>query len=504
MDPLETSQLIVAVAFLFAFVSTLQFYRSRISVTPVEQKGALTPTYIISIAFLVGSITTFISVYSLALLPGLPPTFSQPYPNITAVYPGELVSELATPLFGFTLSLAVAAALKARRLYAFPVGLLIVSWVLVLFSPKHPLDDPFLSLYIAVVSLLLVVPMGLFGYLWRRTRRPTTFGMFIGLLLYYLYYLFNAQVTSQFIGSMGFYLVQSEYLGHVALYQTLVNFEVLAVFDAVASLFFVYWCFRYSGKKLGGEVIGYSLTVPAIASEAFILLTTVGAAPIEYFITLSTMMVGAGIFILTGSYLYGRYKESRARQTLMLSMFSYFTGFSYFMSDIGQNLYIIAARPAWVNLIAFPLGLITGGFLFLAGIYAIERPSLTFLPPTVIIPLLILSLILNPLPFWMLITMAVAALLLTVVPGGIFGVLWRRMSKEKEKGRGRILGIFFGFLFLLLSSPVLIGTSIIADPIAYMSSIIGITGSIVVLVGSLLFFLGISGRLDRWVYDRRK
>jgi hypothetical protein len=316
--------------------------------------------------------------------------------------------------------------------------------------------------------------------------------------------LFNAQLTAQYIGSMGFYLVQNEYLGHVALYQILVNFEVLAVFDSVASLFFVYWCFRYSGKKLGGEVIGYSLTVPAIASEAFILLTTVGAAPIEYFITLSIMMVGAGIFILTGSYLYGRYKESRARQTLMLSMFSYFTGLSYFMSNVGQNLYIIAARPAWVNLIAFPLGLITGGFLFLAAIYAIERPSLTFLPPTIIVPLLILSLILNPMPFWLLITMAVAALLMTVIPGGVFGVLWRRMSKEKEKGRGRILGIFFGFLFLLLSSPVLIGTSIIADPIAYMSSIIGITGSVVVLVGSMLFFLGISGRFDRWVYDRRK
>jgi hypothetical protein len=78
------------------------------------------------------------------------------------------------------------------------------------------------------------------------------------------------------------------------------------------------------------------------------------------------------------------------------------------------------------------------------------------------------------------------------------------MSKEKEKGRGRIMGVFFGFLFLLLSSPVLIGTSIVADQVAYMSSIIGIAGSMVVLLGSLLFFLGVSGRFDKWVYDRRK
>ena len=504
MDPLQTSQLIVAVAFMFAFVSTLQFYRSRISVTPVEQKGALTPTLIISIAFLVGSITTLISLYSLTTLPGLPASFTPLPPNITTVYPWELISELVTPLFGFTLMVAVVTALKQRILYALPIALLIASVALVLISPKHPLDDPELSLYVGAVSLLLLIPMGLFGYLWRKTRRPTAFGMSIGLLLYFFYYLFNAQIVSQFIGAMGFYLVPSEYMGHVVQFQTLENFEVLAVFDGVASLFFVYWCFRYSAKKLGGEVIGYSLTVPTIASEAFILLTTAGAVPIEYFVTLSIMMIGAGIFILTGSYLYGRYRETHARQTLMLSMFSFFAGLDYFMSNVGQNLYIIAARPAWVNLIAFPLGLITGGFLFLAAIYAVEKPSLSFLPPTVIVPLLLFSLLLNPLPFWLLIAMAVAALLMTVVPGGIFGVLWRRMSREKEKGRGRILGIFFGFLFLLLSAPVLIGTSIIADPIAYMSSIIGITGSIVVLVGSLLFFLGISGRFDRWVYDRRK
>jgi hypothetical protein len=227
------------------------------------------------------------------------------------------------------------------------------------------------------------------------------------------------------------------------------------------------------------------------------------AVPVEYLIGLFVLMVGAGIFILTGSYLYGRFRESRARQTLMLSMFSFFVGISYFVSIVGQYLYLTAGRPPWVDSIAFPLGLITGGFLFLAAIYAIERPSLVFLPPLVIIPLLILTVIFNPLPFWLTMVMVAAALLMTVVPGGLFGVLWIRMSKGKEKGRGRILGIFFGFLFLLLSSPVLIATSIVADPVAFLSSIVGILGSLAGFLGSLLFFLGVSGRLDRRFYDRR-
>jgi Na+/proline symporter len=147
--------------------------------------------------------------------------------------------------------------------------------------------------------------------------------------------------------------------------------------------------------------------------------------------------------------------------------------------------------------------LITGGFLFLAAVYAIQRPSLIFLPPLVIVPLLILSIIFNPLPLWLTLVMVTAALLMTVVPGGLFGVLWRRMSKEKEKGRGRIMGIFFGFLFLLLSSPVLIATSIVADPVAFLSSFAGVVGTSAAFIGSLLFFLGVSGRLDRWLYDRR-
>jgi hypothetical protein len=345
--------------------------------------------------------------------------------------------------------------------------------------------------------------MALFGYLWRKTKRPTAFGMFIGLLLYYFYYLFNARTVSEYIGSLGFYLVPAEYLGHVAQYQMLLGFLVVGIFDAVASLFFVYWCFRYSEKKLGGEVIGYSLTVPTIASEAFVLLTMVVVVPFVYLVGLFIVIVGAGIFILTGSYLYGRFRESRARQTLMLSMFSFFAGASYFVSIIGQYLYLTAGRPDWVNLISFPLGLITGGFLFLAAVYAIQRPSLIFLPPLVIVPLLILSIIFNPLPLWLTLVMVTAALLMTVVPGGLFGVLWRRMSKEKEKGRGRIMGIFFGFLFLLLSSPVLIATSIVADPVAFLSSFAGVVGTSAAFIGSLLFFLGVSGRLDRWLYDRR-
>ncbi len=502
MDPLQASALIVAVAFAFAFVSTLRFYRGKVSITPAEQKGALIPTLVISLAFLVGFISSVLSFYSLLTLPPFPTIM--PPPSIEVVYPWELVAELVAPLFGFTISIAVVTALRRRRLYAIPIGLLIASYTLSLLSPKHPLDDPFLSLWIAAGSLLLVIPMVLFGYLWRKTKRPTAFGMFIGLLLYFFYYLYNARTVSEYIGSLGFYLVPAEYMGHVELYRTLIGIVVLGVFDAVTSLFFVYWCFRYSEKKLGGEVIGYSLTVPVIASEAFLIIMTFGTVPIEYLMSLSIETVGAGIFILTGSYLYGRYRESKARQTLMLSMFSFCAGLSYLMFNAGQHIYLAVGRTTWLDIVTLSLGMITGGFLFLAATYVLERPSLVLLPPLVITPLFILALIFSPIPLWLLVIMVSGAILMTAVPGVLFGVLWRRMSKAKEKGRGRILGIFFGFLLSLLSSPVEILSATIPDPVLFVSSPIAIFGLFIAFLGSLIFYLGVSGKFDKWYYDRRR
>jgi hypothetical protein len=406
---------------------------------------------------------------------------------------------MVTSLFGFTLLVAVVKVLGRRRLYALPIGLLAVSWVLSLLSPKHPLDAPYLPLWIATISLMLFIPMVLFGYLWRKTRRPTTFGMFIGILLYFFYFLYNARTVSEYIGSLGFYLVPSEYMGHLEMYLALSGFMVLGVFDAVASLFFVYWCFRYSERKLGGEVIGYSLSTAVIGAEVSIILLSLGTAVFEYSITLLIMAVGAGIFILTASYLYGRYRETRYAQTLILSLFSFLGGLDFLAFNVGQYLSLISLRPPWFNTMALTLGMLTGGFLFIAAMYAVGRKSLILLPTIVVLPLFVLGLLFQPLPLWLTIIMAGAAVFLAAVPGVIFAVLLRRMSRTKEKGRGRLLGILMGFVFMMISSPIWIFTGA-----ELAASFIGIIGALFALLASLHFYLGISSRFDKWFYERRR
>jgi hypothetical protein len=495
---LQSSELIVTIAFAFAFVSTLRFYRGKVSVTPVDRKEELTPTLIISVAFLVGSISAFLSLYSLTTLPPTPS--SLPPPSITSVYPWVMIAEVATSLFGFTVLVAVIKALGRRQLYALPIGLLAASWILSLLSPKHPLDAPFLPLWLIAESLMLVIPMVLFGYLWRRTRRPTAFGMFIGLLLYYFYFLYNARTVAEYIGSLGFYYVDmAQYIGHVEQYQLLAGFIVLGVFDAVASLFFVYWCFRYSEKKLGGEVIGYSLSTAVIAADVSIMLLSFGAVSVEYSITLLIMAIGTGVFILTASYLYGRYREVRRGQTLILSFFSFLAGLDFLAFNVGQHLSLVSMRPLWFDSMALTLGMLTGGFLFIAAMYAIGRKSLILIPPIVILPFFVLGLLFQPLPLWLTISMAGAAIFLAAVPGLIFVVLLRRMSKTKEKGRGRLLGILLGFVFMMISSPIWVFTGA-----GLAASLIGIVGAFFALLASLYFYLGISGRFDKWFFERRR
>jgi hypothetical protein len=491
----------MVVAFAFTFISTLRFYRAKVSKTPVDQRSALTPTLLISVSFLVGAISSAIGFYSLSTLPGAPTTL--PPPSIEKVLPWVEVAEFAAPLFGFALMLAGVSALRRRQLYALPVALLTVSYVLTWLSPKHPMDVPYITLWVATVSLMIVLPILLFGYLWRITKRVTALGMFVGLLLYFVYYLYFTLTLSEYVGYLGFYLVPAEYLGHLELYQLMAGMMFIALFVGATSMSFIYWSFRYSDKKLGGEVIGYTMTIPVIATEAFILMLTLGLVPPEYMVTLIMTAVGAGVFILTGSYLYGRYRESHYRQTLALSLFSYFAGIGYLLFNIGQHLYIFFGRFAWFDLISLPVGMLTGSFLFISGVYALERPSLVPAPFMVAVPLIILSLLLYPMPVWLLYTMVVVAVALTIVPGAMFAILLRRMRMGKEKGRGRILGIFTGFLFLLLGSPIQTLSASVPDPMAFVSSPIAIIGSLISFLGALFFYLGVSGRFDRWFYERR-
>ncbi|WXG46844.1 MAG: hypothetical protein WED05_09335 [Candidatus Atabeyarchaeum deiterrae] len=500
MEALQAASFVVAIAFLLAFISTLRFYRGRVTKTRAEQRSALRPTLIISVSFLMGAIALFVNFYSLLIYPAFPTTF--PPPLVVGVYPWEFATELLTPLFGFLVMVAVVTALRRPRLYALPVALLAVCYILSLLSPKHPMDDPFLTFWLTSSSLMIFLPMLLFLYLWASTKRPTAFGMFTGLLLYQVFYTLFSTTESEYVGVLGFY-APAEYETHILRYGVFYPFIFVGILLAVAGLSFVIWSFFYSEKKLGGELIGYSLSTAVIGTELSIILLSLGTFAIGYSITLLITAFGAGIFILTGSYLYGRYRESRHTQTLMLSIFSYFAGLSFLMFNIGQHIYLLYGRLAWFDIVTLTLGLLTGGFLFLAAITAMERRSLVLLPPAVIIPLFIMSLLFMPLPPWLLAVMAGAALLMTVLPGVMFFVLWRRMSKGKEKGRGRVLGIFLGFLFLILSSPILILSSTVPDPIAFVASIVGIAGSILAFVGSFLFYLGVSGRLDRWFHERR-
>ena len=506
MDALSAASVIMGFNFAFSFVSIFRFYRRRAAKTAIDQRSALRPTLIISFSFLLGMISTAISFYSILTLPASPPSIFPPnyYPYDVTFFPWMLLAELAIPLFGFVLTIAVVDSIKQPRLYAVPALLLTTCYVLSFLSPKHPLDDPYLALWVGAVSLLLLIPMVLFGYLWRKTRRTTALGMFVGLILYYAYYLYYTLTISEYVGSLGLYYVGTEYLSHVERFNILASLMLVMIFAGVASLSLIYWLFQYSDRKLGGEVIGYTLTIPVVSVELFLILLSLGAVPIEYAANLLITAIAAGIFILTGSYVYGRYRESRSKQSLALSMFAYFGGLDFLFFAVMQNIYLIIGRQDWMNLVTLPVGILTGGFLFIAAMYAIDRPSLVLLPALVIAPLLIMELIFSPMPFWLLVLMAGAGASLTVVPGAMFGVLWRRMSKGKEKGRGRVFGIFLGFIFILFASPVLTMSAAVPDPVAFIGSYIGFIGAILALAGAFLFFCGISGRFDRWFYERKK
>jgi Na+/proline symporter len=88
----------------------------------------------------------------------------------------------------------------------------------------------------------------------------------------------------------------------------------------------------------------------------------------------------------------------------------------------------------------------------------------------------------NTLPY-RTIVMAISGILQSVIPLGLYGLLWRRMSKAGAPGRSRALFLMLGIVFLIFGTA---GGSAVTP-----------LSSTLILSAFVIWWLGITGRADQ-------
>ncbi len=211
-----------------------------------------------------------------------------------------------------------------------------------------------------------------------------------------------------------------------------------------------------------------------------------GVGDLFYAIRIIIMGMVSLIGLGTGAYSYGRWRSNKATPTLLLFLFFEFSGLGWVfvaIRDLGVLNYI--------ELLYLPVitGMIGSMFMALSVFTALDWKRPTLLPLVVSVPTILLLIswypqdphnfaIYRP----MIMITNIVNLTLPIV---LYFMLWRRMSKLNRPGRMRPLSLSIGLIIVTAGN---VGGRASQLPL-----------SLFVFLGMLVIWLGLTGRLDRWL-----
>jgi hypothetical protein len=196
--------------------------------------------------------------------------------------------------------------------------------------------------------------------------------------------------------------------------------------------------------------------------------------------------VASILSIGTAAYAFTRWSHNKNIATLTLGVFFFVAGFSFLTVALNHTEFIVGINAEYFALM---LGLLAPLLLNLSSIVALDWKRALLLP-----------VLIAAAPFFLMISgwaaqilpdavpnrgivMAVSGILQTVVPLGLYGLLWLRMRKTGAPGRSRALFLALGVVFLILGTAG--GNTVTLLP------------SILICGAFSVWWLGITGRADR-------
>lgn len=443
------SELLTAVGLFLGSILLFRFTWNRVKNLPPEEKHYGRPLWVavVSVFFLgLASLTNYWFGSGIAE--------AEVYWYITAILGAGLLMISALMILG------------SRKLFIGPIVLMgilaVIAYAETMIGAGSILGG-FTDYAVNFFALILFsIPVGLFGYLTYTTKRITSFALAVLSVSYPLILVATTFSAPEIVAS----------ILAVRLYGPAVLITALILPDT----------------KIGGELIAYSFTISSLFYFMSYLLVSPLVANYASMISVSFIAVASILSLGTAAYAFTRWSHSRNQATLTLGVFFFVAGFSFLTVALNHTEFIVGLNAEYFALM---LGLLAPLLLNLSSIVALDWRQALLLPVLIAIA-----------PFFLMITgwytqispdlvpnrtivMAITGTLQTILPLGLYGILWWRMRKAGAPGRSRALFLALGVVFLIL------GTA---------------GGNTVSLIPSMLIFgafsiwwMGITGRADRFL-----
>lgn len=440
-----SSELVVALALFLATLLLLRYTWDRVKQLPEEERGLGRPLWIASLSVFLLGVTSLLN-YGFAL--GY--TYLETAYYISAVLGGAL------------LSFAAADILGSRRIFALPIVVLGAIIPFAVFQTEvGVLFGEATGAFVAVMAgILFGIPLVLFGYLTYKTRRVTSFGL-AALAITYPMLLVTTSFTAPEIVAVAL---------AVRLYGPALLITALVL----------------PGMTIRAELMAYSFTV----SSSFYFMSYLLVSPLildmAAFTSVAFIAIASILSIGTSAYLLTRWRNSRSPATLTLGLYFFIGGFSFLTVALNHTEFITGMNAEYAALM---LGIVAPMVLNLSSIVALDWRRILLLPILISIA-----------PFWLMATgwasgippdmvtgravvMAISGILHSVIPIGLYGLLWWRMRKAGAPGRSRALFLALGVFLLIFGTAG--GNTVAVIPAMF------------IMASFSVWWLGVTGRADR-------
>ena len=441
------SELVTAIGLILGAILLTRFTWNRVKSLPPEERSLGRPLWVATISiYLLG----FASAINYGFRSGI----------AVLEFPLLLVATTGSGLLLFS----AIMILGSKKLLAIPLVLITGIAVYIGLGNIYGallggITAETLSSLIGVI--LFLIPFLLFTYLTYTTKRITSFALAVVSITYPLLAFITTSTSPELVA-----IILAMRLWGPAL---LVTAMILP------------------DTKIGAELIAYSLTISSFFYfMSYLLVSPFALAGDLLGIQSVTFIALAGILSIgTAAYTFTRWRNSRNPATLTIGVYFFVGGFSWLTVALNHTEFIVGVNAQYFALV---LGILAPLLLNMSSIVALDWKQAILLPVLIFAAPFVLMLTgwtaqVDPysLPN-LVIIMATSGILQSVIPLGLYGLLWRRMSKGGAPGRSRALFLALGIILLIF------GTA--------GGNTVSLFSSSFILGAFIVWWLGITGRAD--------
>ena len=440
-----SSELVTAISLFITTLLLLRFTANRVKQLPEEEKSLGRPLWVVSIGIFLLGLASFLN-YEHALSPS---TELETIYYLVVVLGAGIIAIAATMILGW------------KKGQAFPIVIMgIIAVVAMLEQAGFGILGAYSGEFVAIFAgILFGIPFFLFSYLTVKTKRITSFG-FAVLTLTYPFFLAMTSFTAPEIVAI---------ILAIRLYGPALVITALILPKAV----------------INAELLVYTMTVSSLLYFMSYVLVSPIVGDLLSLIAVTFLAIGSVLGIGTSAYTFTRWEQSRSQTTFTLGLFFFVSGFGFLVVALVHVEFIVGINAEYVALI---LGLMSPMILNLSAILALDWKRILLLPVVIFSAPMVLILMNWPagvpsdaLPMRPLF-MGVTGILQTIIPLGLYGLLWWRMKKSAAPGRNRALFLTLGIILLIFGTAGGATTSILS--------------STALLGAFALWWLGVTGRAD--------